>query len=101
MARGRENALEDLRFAAHVELGGGLIQQHDAGAESHRAQRARQRDALPLAAGKIGAALVAAREHRVEVGEIRRAGVGQCRLDDVVRRAAPAPRCRAAAARSG
>ena len=33
---------------------------------SHGAQRARQRDALPLAAGEIGAAVVAAREHRVE-----------------------------------
>ena len=40
--------------------------------ELHRAQRAGERDALPLAAGEVGAAVVAAREHRVEAGEVRR-----------------------------
>ena len=66
VARGGEDAVEDLRFAAHVELRGRLVEQHDAGAELHGAQRARERDALPLAAREIGAAVVAAGQHRVE-----------------------------------
>ena len=36
---------------------------------SHGAERARQRDALPLPAGEVGAAVVAAGQHRVEAGE--------------------------------
>ena len=70
MAGRASRRVEDLRLAAHVELRGGLVEQHHAGAELHGAQRARQRDALPLAAREIGAALVAARENRVEAGEI-------------------------------
>ena len=53
----------------------------------HRAQRARQRDALPLAAGEVGAAVVAARQHGVELGEIRRARRVERRAHDVVGRA--------------
>ena len=45
-----EQAIEDLGFAAHVELRGRLVEQHDAGAERDRAQRPGERDALPLAA---------------------------------------------------
>ena len=96
-----QDAVEDLRLAAHVELRGRLVEQHDAGAEPHRAQRARQRDALPLPAGQVGAALVAAGQHRVEVGEVGRAGRLERRANHVVGRAARARRCRAAAARSG
>ena len=69
MTCGGEHALEDLRLAAHVELRGRLVEQHQAGAQPHRAQRARERDALPLPAGQIGAAFVAARQHGVEVGQ--------------------------------
>ena len=36
VARGGQNALEDFRFAAHVELGGGFIQQHHSRAQSSR-----------------------------------------------------------------
>ena len=85
--RGQE-ALEDLRLAAHVELRGRLVEQHDAGAHRHRAERARQRDALPLAAREIGAALVAARQNGVEAREVRGAR-GVERLEhDVVGRSA-------------
>ena len=54
---------------------------------AHRAQRARERDALPLPAGEVGAARIAAREHGLEVGEVRGAGGGQRRADRVVGRA--------------
>ena len=57
-----EDPLEDLGFAAHVELRRRLVEQDDAGAHPDRAERARQRDALPLTAGEIGAVLVAARQ---------------------------------------
>ena len=68
-----EDAVEDLRLATNVELRGWLVQQDDAGSELDGAQRARQRDALPLAARQVGAALVASGEHRVEGGQVRRA----------------------------
>src|SRR3954464_14003806 len=55
-----EDALEDLRLAADVELRRRFVEQHDAGAALHRAQRACQRDPLPLTAGEIRAAVVAA-----------------------------------------
>ena len=45
MPRGSEQALEDLGFAANVELRRGLVQQHHARAELNPAQYARQRDA--------------------------------------------------------
>src|SRR5213592_272715 len=44
--RGGEDAVEDLRLAAHVELRRRLVEQHQPGAESHRAQRARQRNEI-------------------------------------------------------
>ena len=83
MPRRGENALEDLGFAAHVELRGRLVEQHDARAHRDRAQRARERDALPLSAGEIGAALVGAREHGVELGE-RRCARGRQRVPNHV-----------------
>src|SRR3954469_3940125 len=36
----RQQTIEDLRFAADVELRGGLVEQHEAGAERHRRERA-------------------------------------------------------------
>ena len=83
--RGKQ-PVEDLGFAAHVELRGGFVEQHDAGAEPHAAQRAGQRHALPLAARQIGAAFVPAGEHGVERRQVGRA----CRRErfayDFVRR---------------
>src|SRR5437660_636773 len=70
MAGGGEEAVEDLGFAAHVELGGGLIEQHDARSELNGGQGAGERNALPLAAGEVRAAIVAAGENGVERGEI-------------------------------
>ena len=55
-----QHAIENLRLAPHVELRGRFVEQDDAGAEADRAQRARQRNTLPLAAGEVGAAVVAA-----------------------------------------
>src|ERR1043165_6871971 len=66
MPRGGQNALEDLGFAAYIELRGGLVEQDEAGASRDRAQRPRQRDTLPLPSGQIGAALVGAGKDRVE-----------------------------------
>src|SRR3954464_623092 len=79
-----EDALEDLRFAADVELRCRFVEQHDGGAGLHRAQRAGQRDALPLTAGEIRAAVVAARQNRVEAGQRRRAGGGERRAQRLV-----------------
>src|SRR5206468_2588714 len=39
MPRCGEQAIEDLRFAAHVELRGRFVEQHDAGAERHGCKR--------------------------------------------------------------
>ena len=50
LTRGGEDAIEDFCFPADVELRRRLVKEHEAGAEPHRAQRARERDALPLAA---------------------------------------------------
>src|SRR6516164_4624373 len=41
---GSEHAIENLRLAPNVKLGGRLIKQHDAGTELHRAQSPRQCD---------------------------------------------------------
>src|SRR5258706_12783462 len=59
VARCGKNSFEDLCFAAHVELGSGFIEQHDSRAKLYGTQRARQGDALPLAAREFGASLVA------------------------------------------
>ena len=74
-AGGGQDALEDLGLPAHVELGGWLVEQHQSGSEADRAQRPGECDALPLAAGQIGAAAVAAGQRRVEVGKTVGAGV--------------------------
>src|SRR5262249_9004714 len=88
-----ENAVEDFRFPAHVELCGGLVEQHDAGTELYGTQGAGQRDPLPLPARQIGTAVVPARQDRVERGEVVGAGgfeggtydaVGRCRRCYVV-----------------
>ncbi len=50
-------------------------------------QRPGQRDALPLAARQVGAAVVAAGQHRVERGQIRRSRRFERGAHDVVRRA--------------
>src|SRR5260221_8917025 len=55
-------SLEDFRFASHVELSSRLIQQHQACTHLDGAQRTGERDALPLAAGQIGTALITAGE---------------------------------------
>ena len=83
----REDALEDFRLAAHVELRGRLVEQDDRGAELNRSERAGECDALPLPAGQIGPAGVAAREDRVERGERRGPGGFERRADGVIRRA--------------
>src|SRR2546425_919042 len=72
MPRGGEQAIEDLRFPAHIELCGRLVEQHHAGAELDGCQRSSERHALPLATGQVGAAAVAAGEHGVQCGEVRR-----------------------------
>src|SRR5215472_9616899 len=59
--RGREQAIEDFRFTAHVELCGRLVQQNHARAEPNGRQRAGEGDTLPLTAGKVGAAVIRAR----------------------------------------
>src|SRR5882724_6051391 len=66
VAGGGEEAVEDLGFAAHVELGGGLIEQHDAGSELNGGQGAGKRNALPLAAREVRSTIVPAGEDGVE-----------------------------------
>src|SRR5206468_7887771 len=68
MARRGEDPVEDFRFAPHVELRGRFVEQDHAGPKLHGAQRARERDALPLAARQIGPIVVAAGQHRVQTG---------------------------------
>src|SRR6266550_2531871 len=68
MPRSGEQAIENLRFPAHVELRSRLIEQHDAGAEFDGGQRSRERNALPLAARQVGAAVIPAGQHRVQGG---------------------------------
>ena len=87
MTGGGQDPIEDLGLAADVELGGGLVEQHQTRTELHRAQRACQRDALPLSARQVGAAVVALRQDRVEGREVRSAGPAQRRQHRVVGRA--------------
>ena len=77
LARRGENPVEDLGLAAHVELGGRLVEQHQSGPLLDGAQGPRQGNALPLAAGQVDAARIAARQHRVEIGQSRRTGLGE------------------------
>ncbi len=51
VSRGGEDAVEDLGLAAHVELGGGLIEQYQAGAGCAPRTSASESHALPLPAG--------------------------------------------------
>src|SRR5439155_11577669 len=60
-----EDAIENFRLAPHVELGGRLIQQHQASALTHGTQCSRQRDALPLAPGQVSASFVTFGQRRV------------------------------------
>ena len=69
-----EELLEDLRLASHVELGGGLVEDDDTRAESHGAERASQRNALPLAAGQLGALVVGPRRGWCRARPDRRPG---------------------------
>src|SRR5438128_96331 len=69
MTRGGQDAIEDLGLGAYVELSGRLIEEHQAGAETHGAKRPRKRDALPLATGQVRTARVAACEYRVEISQ--------------------------------
>src|SRR5262245_31358086 len=80
----RQQTIEDLRLAADVELRRRLVEQYYAGAEPDGAERACQGDPLPLTAGEIGAAVIAAPEDRAELGEVRRAGRRERGLNDVV-----------------
>ena len=83
----REDTLENLGLAAHVELGGRLVEQHQPRAQAHRAQRPREGHALPLTARQIGAAGVAAGQDRVEARELSGAGFlkrGEDRVVDAV-----------------
>ena len=75
MPRRGEDAVEDLGFAAHVELRGGLVEQHDPRALPHGTQRSGQGHSLPLPAGEVGPPLVAARQDGLEAGQARGAGL--------------------------
>ena len=100
---GSQNALEDFRLAADIELRSRLIEQHDARAKLDGAQRPGQSDPLPLASRKIGTAFVALRQDGVEAGEPVAApadsgGAASTVASGCVR---PARRCRGEATRSG
>ena len=73
----RSDPIEDLRLAAHVELRGGLIEQHHACSRGHGAQRPREGHSLPLTARELGAIVIAAGQHRGQSREIR----GTCRFE--------------------
>src|SRR5215472_14444654 len=64
--RCRQQAVENLSFPAHVELCGGLVEEHYVGTHFHSGQRSRQRHALPLSPGQVCSAVVAARENGVQ-----------------------------------
>ena len=87
MARGGQHAIEDLGFAPYVELSRWLIEQDEPRTQVHGAERAGQCNALPLSAGEIGAAGVAARQHGVEFGQSGRAGRCEGGTYGIVRRA--------------
>src|SRR6476660_4348666 len=76
-----QDSLEDLRFAAHVELCRRLVENHEAGAEPNAAQRACEGNALPLSSGEIRAAGVGARQDRIQLGERRCSRCGQGIVD--------------------
>ena len=81
VAGGLQYAVEDLGLATHIELGRGFVEHDDAGALAHGGQGPRQGHALPLAAGEIRAAIVAAREDRIEVRGVFGPCIGERRLN--------------------
>src|SRR4051794_25325376 len=83
-AGGVEEAAEDLGFAADVELGGGFVEDDDAGAGVHGGHGAGEGDALPLAAGQVGAAGVGLGQHGGGCGQLVGAGLVQGPVDGVV-----------------
>src|ERR1700689_1201361 len=66
---GGEHPLEDLRLAAHVELGGRLVEQDEPGAEADGGQGPGERDPLPLATGQVGSAGIPLGEDGAEPGQ--------------------------------
>ena len=72
-----QDPVEDLGLAPHVELGGRLVEQHHAGAEPDRAEGAGEGHPLPLAAGEVGATLVAAGQDGRQVAQTAGPGVVQ------------------------
>src|SRR5262249_49569252 len=82
--RGRQKAVENLRFATHVELGSGFVEQHHASAHFNSRQCPRQGYPLPLSAGEICAAVISARKNRVGRCQFCRTSRFQCGLHDIV-----------------
>src|SRR6516162_5531721 len=82
--RRRQKAVENLRFATHVELRGGFVEQHHASARFNRRQCPRQCYPLPLSAGEICAAVIAASKNCVERGQFCRTSRFQCGLHNIV-----------------
>src|SRR6516165_2797001 len=85
--RRRQKAVENLRFATHVELRGGFVEQHHASAHFNRRQCPRQGYPLPLPSGEICAAVISARKNCVERRQFCRTSRFQCILHDIVWRA--------------
>ncbi len=81
-----EEAVEDLRFPAHVELRRRLVEQHHSRPHGHGGQGARKGDALPLPAGQVGAVVVGAGQDRVQPGQAGRARRLEGLADDVIGR---------------
>src|SRR5204862_4809823 len=70
----RQDAVEDLGFAAHVELSGRLVEEHESGAEPYRAQGASERDTPPLPTRAVGRIRVATSQPDSEDRQTRPAG---------------------------
>src|SRR5215471_7092324 len=82
--RRRQKAVENLRFATHVELGCRFVEQHHASAHFNRRQCPRQGYPLPLSAGEICAAFISARKNCVERCKFCRTSGFQCGLQDII-----------------
>src|SRR5438552_8413544 len=83
---GGQDALEDGCLSPHVELSGGLVEQHETGAHPYRAQSTGQGHPLPLATGEVRAARVAPCQRRVQRRQPFGSGVCQRSPDDLVGR---------------
>src|SRR5262249_42856323 len=81
--RGKDS-LEDLCFAANIELRRRLVEQNKPGSHCHSAQRSSQRDPLPLASREVCSILVAARQNRAETREVSGTGRVERLPDDLV-----------------